>query len=771
VIAAGAVNVAVRAATGEESVVNQQSAGEYFGEMALLTEAPRSATVRARESTVLLRLDRKGFMNLIESQPRMAGTIISTVSERLRRSDSARVASEAALAHMLSRFLDALPPRRRECLLQACLFEAPTEELLTTLFGSEGSATWVDLLEASAAEDQPVARVISWLRDRYLALEERDAIAATAAEMVETLVRTDIWAAALELEATYGRRDQFLALLGRALRAIPKPPLDQLRRWLERVTFDEAGEDIELALACAQLFRERGDEDAAAQLERKAATMALATGAFAGSGRLAEVLAGIVRDADQPAGVMPVPARKPLLASRRTLALLGAAGALTAAATAIGHDHVLVQFLLLLAAAIVLWVGNVAADSYVALGLLVAWILLGIAKPQEALAGFGNTTWIFVVAVLALAVAVARSGLLFRIGLLLIRRMPGSLFGQSVTLTFSGILLTPLLPMAQGRASILFPLTKALAETLELEDRDARGAVLGLSAWIGSAPMTFLFLNGAPFALLAWGLMPAADKNRFNWLYWTAAALPLGLIAAFGSILLLFLMLRPKKVSLPPRAKLDLELAVLGKPRAREIAMGLVLVLTIVGWILAGPLGIDVGVVAVLGVLGAVATGNLGQKNLKDVDWNFLLFYGAALSLGGVAVALGLDKTIGRSLESALGFANGTPLAFILAMAVLSIGAQMVISKSQAVLLLSLVLLPLAPAFGVDPWIAAIVILATSSMWYYRAQTSSYALAWSITEGRLYSENQGRLACLAFTASLFVGLAVSVPYWHALGLL
>ena len=81
-------------------------------------------------------------------------------------------------------------------------------------------------------------------------------------------------------------------------------------------------------------------------------------------------------------------------------------------------------FALLMASAIALWTIQLLPDFAVALGLVVAWLLLGVATPAQALAGFASLTWLFVLAVLAIAGAVARSGLMFRAGLLLVRRLP-----------------------------------------------------------------------------------------------------------------------------------------------------------------------------------------------------------------------------------------------------------------------------------------------------------------------------------------------------------
>src|SRR5439155_26673326 len=91
-------------------------------------------------------------------------------------------------------------------------------------------------------------------------------------------------------------------------------------------------------------------------------------------------------------------------------------------------------FVLRLASAICLWNSNVFPDFAVGLALIAMWVLVGVARPQEAVAGFASMDWLFVLSVLGLAVAVARSGLLYRAGLILVRRFPARLGAQSIAL-------------------------------------------------------------------------------------------------------------------------------------------------------------------------------------------------------------------------------------------------------------------------------------------------------------------------------------------------
>jgi CRP-like cAMP-binding protein len=56
-----------------------------FGEISLLLGKPVSATVRAEEGTVVLRLEREAFERLILSQPGMRGALTRVGTERLQR--------------------------------------------------------------------------------------------------------------------------------------------------------------------------------------------------------------------------------------------------------------------------------------------------------------------------------------------------------------------------------------------------------------------------------------------------------------------------------------------------------------------------------------------------------------------------------------------------------------------------------------------------------------------------------------------------------------
>lgn len=72
-----------RVAVDEHGVFRRnQSNGEYFGEIALLREIPRTATVRAVTPVSVLAIAREDFLAAIGSHPRSRHTVESVASER-----------------------------------------------------------------------------------------------------------------------------------------------------------------------------------------------------------------------------------------------------------------------------------------------------------------------------------------------------------------------------------------------------------------------------------------------------------------------------------------------------------------------------------------------------------------------------------------------------------------------------------------------------------------------------------------------------------------
>lgn len=69
------------------TVVERATRGAILGEMALIDESPRSATVIAGEASELVRLDATRFQRLVQQHPFFAMHVMKVLADRIRQKD------------------------------------------------------------------------------------------------------------------------------------------------------------------------------------------------------------------------------------------------------------------------------------------------------------------------------------------------------------------------------------------------------------------------------------------------------------------------------------------------------------------------------------------------------------------------------------------------------------------------------------------------------------------------------------------------------------
>ena len=88
VLLKGRLSVSIMSPEGREIVLSTLAAGDHFGEMALLDEAPRSATVTAVEKAELAVLTRDAFFDLLRGNFVLFRGLLASYSRRLRHANA-----------------------------------------------------------------------------------------------------------------------------------------------------------------------------------------------------------------------------------------------------------------------------------------------------------------------------------------------------------------------------------------------------------------------------------------------------------------------------------------------------------------------------------------------------------------------------------------------------------------------------------------------------------------------------------------------------------
>jgi CRP/FNR family transcriptional regulator, cyclic AMP receptor protein len=96
VIREGKVKITMNSPEGKEIILTMMGPGEFFGEMALLDDAPRSATVIALEPLEVVTIWRTDFLQILQDTFSITRKLLSELSKRVRRM-SLRIESLATM--------------------------------------------------------------------------------------------------------------------------------------------------------------------------------------------------------------------------------------------------------------------------------------------------------------------------------------------------------------------------------------------------------------------------------------------------------------------------------------------------------------------------------------------------------------------------------------------------------------------------------------------------------------------------------------------------
>lgn len=159
VILDGEVKVYVGDDDGRINIVNRLGPGDYFGELSLIDEGPRSASVEAIGKCRMSILSRSVFIDYIEQHPRVAVTLLKGIGRRLRSTTDH--AKNLALMDVFGRVA--------QVLLQAAVEEEG--RLITP------SLTQQDIADAVGSSREMVSRILKDLKTGgYISMEGKRVI-------------------------------------------------------------------------------------------------------------------------------------------------------------------------------------------------------------------------------------------------------------------------------------------------------------------------------------------------------------------------------------------------------------------------------------------------------------------------------------------------------------------------------------------------------------------------------------------------------------------
>lgn len=743
IIKSGEVEVLVNRSGNQREVVAVNGPSEWFGERALFSDRPRSATVIARTDVELWRLTKEKFDGLIEENPWLILHFTQELSDRLygRNQDLSKI--QAAFNFQTEFLFQAQPLDYQQLLLQTAILAI----LEPTIVGALTGRTDADAILRTIAENSAlVARhdgvlvypeaVRDFLLTRLAGGLGSEGIRALHQHAAELYEHAGQWDQAIDhaLEA-----EEFAVaarlLLANADESLAKGQLDVLRKWLERFPPERReGELVSLVLRLEQALR---PTSVSLALEHSRPFL---------SPQLRWWLGAAVG--------------------------LGAGFGVAFASPFHGLDAISMRMLGLLAWAVLFWVFDTFPDYVVGIGLIIGWILFAIVPPEVAVSGFTTSPFFLIIGVLGMTASLQSSGLLFRLALYILRSFPLTYRGQALGLALSGTGITTCIPDTTSGTAIAGPIILALSDSLGYTRRSNGSAGLAMSALLGFGQMSPFFLTGAAENLLAWGLLAESTRMDITWGGWFLAALPLAivtLVVAFATTMFLF---PPEFQPTISRGLIHTQIEALGPLSRAEIINACVVVGAMAGWISAPYHGIDVAWVAMSGLALLLATNLLDRTTFRaGINWDFLFYLGAVLSLTSVVRKLGIDAWIIGQLTPFLEPMTGNPSRFLLVMVLAVFAARFVLPSFPLVSLLTVTIVPIAAHAGIHSQALLLVICTSVAVWFLPYQSTCYLALYFGTKEKAFSHSQVRLLAWSYGLIYLLAVLAAIPYWRWLKLI
>lgn len=506
--------------------------------------------------------------------------------------------------------------------------------------------------------------------------------------------------------------------------------------------------------------------------ERPQLGLAMATAAVALLERHQRELIGASVPLDPPRALLPQPTpRTGRSRAVGALLALGVPGILWLLPSPAGLGPPGWHAALVLLGAVIGWLLEPVEAFVVALFLLAAWGLSGEIPIAVVLRGFASGSWLIAVSAFGLTAAMADSGLLFRISLFMLKIFPKTHRGQVLALLVSGLVVTPLVPLALARVAAAAPLSREVARRLGYLEPSRASAAVAFAALLGYGAFSSVFLSGLVTNFFIVGLLPPGSADRTSWLGWLGAAAPFGALLFAAVLLIVLILFRAEGRAQVSASTVRRQERALGKLTQREVATIAGLVLLLGGLVVQSALAVDPAWTACAALAIVLAGGALDSQRFRSsIDWGFLLLFGVLLGAGGVLHSTGVDRWVAGAAVAVVGSA-GSPAAIVLVLAVVTVLVRLVLPWVPAMFILGLIFVPVASDLAVSPWLAGFVILVASVAWLNPRMSDFGRLMREGTAGELFTERDEWRAGLAFTVATLVAIGGSIPVWQFLGLL
>ncbi len=419
-----------------------------------------------------------------------------------------------------------------------------------------------------------------------------------------------------------------------------------------------------------------------------------------------------------------------------------------------------------------LWVFRPGGIPYTAgCAVLLTGCLVAGLKFPVVMSGYSSPALWVLIPALYFGYALQKTGLGRRIVFWVLKSFHPSYLTIVLGWVIVGVILSLLTPSITVRVATVIPIALGTVEACRLKLGSREASLITLTAFgMALFPGTG-WLTGSLWGPIITGMFPPEVKALGNSSGWFQGMGLFWLVVTLVYIVLLYIMLKPKQPLEMDRHAFKEQYAKLGNITHSELASLLILVAAFVMFATESMHHLPTAATALaafflLTVFGVITTADIGI----GVNWDIILFLGAAISLAAITGAAGIGKWIAQLLDPVISSWAPHPLAFLI-MFVLVYWLLRFFDVGwgfATAALLAPLMVPLYSKFGINPIVIATVFVVGGNCFFLAYQQPFAMMSQSINKD-VWSAKHLSTGGIAFAIAAIVAIFVCVPYWKAIG--
>lgn len=452
-----------------------------------------------------------------------------------------------------------------------------------------------------------------------------------------------------------------------------------------------------------------------------------------------------------------------------------------------GIANEVIIFSSILSSAIVMWIFRLVREYLPGILVVITCASLGLVPTNIILAGFSSETFIMVFSVLAMTILIARSSLISRFILTLLRLVPKKAIYYDAVFFISFAFLTPLIPSVISRTHLV---GKAAVRVLEMFGvKNHEGCVIGttVSAFFGASLFSNIFLSASLMNFIILALLPLQEQLQFQLVGWFKASFVAFIVMLVAYAIGYFILQRfffkdrqlmseqdQKRVKKDPQALIDGQTQLIAEhlkalgPISKDEWFSLATMAAFFIGMLTfpyhkiSPTWIAFSLVYILLAFNIISREDL----LSKVDWPFLLFMASIIGISSVINYFNISGVISESLRGFTNIFEKSPELLFTFFVVLTMIVRFFLPIGATIALLIPVFITLSETYEVTAWTTCFACLMVTDMWFFKYQCIFYTPMSDILEEAGVSFNEKKFLAFNMMANIVRILAVFASFYY-----